>query len=76
MGKQWKQLQTLFLGASKSLKMVTAAVKLRLLPLGGKAMTNLDRGANTILGINTKGNGMYPRDCDQSLKIKFNSEQP
>ena len=40
MGKQW---QTLFLGAPKSLHMVTAAMKLkRLLLLGRKAMTNLD----------------------------------
>ena len=29
MGKQWKQYQTLFLGAPKSLQMVTAAMKLR-----------------------------------------------
>ena len=28
-GKQWKQWQTLFLGASKSLQMVTAAMKLK-----------------------------------------------
>ena len=28
MGKQWKQCQTLFWGASKSLQMVTAAMKL------------------------------------------------
>ena len=28
-GKQWKQCQTLFWGAPKSLKMVTAAVKLK-----------------------------------------------
>ena len=28
-GKQWKQCQTLFLGASKSLQMVTAAMKLK-----------------------------------------------
>ena len=28
MGKQWKQCQTLFLGAPKSLQMVTAAMKL------------------------------------------------
>ena len=27
MGKQWKQCQTLFLGAPKSLQMVTAAMK-------------------------------------------------
>ena len=29
MGKQWKQGQTLFLGAPKSLQMVTAAMKLK-----------------------------------------------
>ena len=28
-GKQWKQCQTLFLGAPKSLQMVTAAIKLK-----------------------------------------------
>ena len=28
-GKQWKQWQTLFLGAPKSLQMVTAAIKLK-----------------------------------------------
>ena len=39
-GKQWKQCQTLFFWAPKSLQMVTAAMKLRL--LGRKVMTNLD----------------------------------
>ena len=29
MGKQWKQWQTLFLGAPKSLQVVTAAMKLK-----------------------------------------------
>ena len=44
MGKQWKQCQTLFFGAPKSLQMVTAAMKLkRRLLLGRKVMTNLDR---------------------------------
>ena len=42
MGKQWKQCQTLFLGAPKSLQMVIAAMKLRRLLLGRKVMTNLD----------------------------------
>ena len=42
MGKQWKQWQTLFWGAPKSLQMVTAAMKLRHLLLGRKSMTNLD----------------------------------
>ena len=42
MGKQCKQWETLFWGASKSLQMVTAAMRLRYLLLGRKAMTNLD----------------------------------
>ena len=42
MGKQWKQWQTLFSWAPKSLWMVTAAMKLRRLLLGRKTMTNLD----------------------------------
>ena len=42
MGKQWKQCQSLFLGAPKSLQIVTVAMKLRRLLLGRKAMTNLD----------------------------------
>ena len=42
MGKQRKQCQTLFLGAPKSLQMVTAAMKLRHLLLGRKVMTDLD----------------------------------
>ena len=39
MGKQWL---TLFFWAPKSLQMVNAAMKLRLLLLGRKVMTNLD----------------------------------
>ena len=42
MGKQWTQCQTLFCWAPKSLRMVTAAMKLRHLLLGRKVMTNLD----------------------------------
>ena len=42
MGKQWKQCQILFFWAPKSLQMVIAAMKLRLLLLGRKVMTNLD----------------------------------
>ena len=49
MRKQWKQCQILFLGALKSLQMVTAAMKLKdayslegSLLLGRKVMTNLD----------------------------------
>ena len=40
--KQWKQCQTLFLGAPKSLQMVTAAMKLKDAYFQRKAMTNLD----------------------------------
>ena len=41
MGKQWKQCQTLFFWAPKSLQMVTAAMKLK--DTGSlEAMTNLD----------------------------------
>ena len=42
MDEKWKQGQTLFPWALKSLWMVTAAMKLRHLLLGRKAMTNLD----------------------------------
>jgi len=41
MGKQWKQFETLFSWAPKSLQTVTAAMKLRHLLLGKKAMANL-----------------------------------
>ena len=43
MGKQWKQLQTLFFWAPKSLQMVSAAMKLKdNLLLGRKVITNLE----------------------------------
>ena len=43
MGKQWKQWQTLFSWAPKSLQMVTAAMKFKKRSLlGRKVMTNLD----------------------------------
>ena len=43
MGRQWKQCQTLFLGAPKSLWMVTAAMKLKdAYSLEKKVKTNLD----------------------------------
>uniref|UniRef100_A0AC11D5R6 Uncharacterized protein n=2 Tax=Ovis aries TaxID=9940 RepID=A0AC11D5R6_SHEEP len=41
-GKQWKQCQTLFLGAPKSLQMVTAAMKLKDAYSLEEVMTNLD----------------------------------
>ena len=44
MEKQWKQWLTLFFGAPKSLRMVTATMKLKdaCLLFGRKVMTNLD----------------------------------
>ena len=41
-GKKWKQWQTLFSWAPKSLQTVTAAMKLRGSLLGRKAITNLN----------------------------------
>ena len=41
-GKQWKQCQTLYFGAPKSLQIVIAAMKLRHVLLGRKVMTNLE----------------------------------
>ena len=42
-GEQWKQCQTLFFGAPKSLQMVTCSHEIkRCLLLGRKVMTNLD----------------------------------
>ena len=42
MGKQWKWCQTLFFWAPKSLQMVTAAMKLKMLTPWKESMTNLD----------------------------------
>ena len=42
MGKQWKQWETLFWGAPKSLQMVTAAMKLKDTYSSDGVMTNLD----------------------------------
>ena len=42
MGKQWKQRQTLFSWAPKSLQILTKAKKLRHLLFGRKVMTNID----------------------------------
>ena len=43
MGKQWKQCQTLFFWAPKSLQIVIAAMKLKELTPWKEVMTNLDR---------------------------------
>ena len=42
MGKQWKQSQTLFFGAPKSLQIVTAAMKLKDAYSLEEVITNLD----------------------------------
>ena len=42
MGKMWKPCQISFSWAAKSMRMVTAATKLRCLLLGRMAMTNLE----------------------------------
>ena len=42
MGKQWKQCQTLFFGAPKSLQLMIAAMKLRPLLIRRKVMINQD----------------------------------
>ena len=42
MGKQWKQCQILFLGAPKSLQMVTATMKLKDVCSLEEKLTNLD----------------------------------
>ena len=59
MGKQWKQCQTLFFEAPKSLQMVTVAMKLKkkkCLLLGRKVMTNLDSMLNRRdITLSTKG---------------------
>ena len=55
MGKQWKLWETLFLGAPKSLQMVTAAITLRHLLLGRKAMTNLGSILNQRHRFSNKG---------------------
>ena len=77
MGKQWKQWQTLFSWAPKSLWMVTATMKLRCLLLGRKAMTNLDsmlkkRHYFANKGLSSQGYGfssshvwMWELDCKE-----------
>ena len=76
MEKQWKQWQTLILGASKSLQMVTAAMKLK------EAMTNLDsilksRDITLPKGPSSQGYGfssghiwMWELDCEESWAPK------
>ena len=57
MGKKWKQWQIFFSRAPKSLRMVTAAMKLRHSLLGRKLMTNLDsilKSRNITLPTNVR----------------------
>ena len=58
MDKQWKQWDILIWGAPKSLQLVTAAMKLRRLPLGKKVMTNL-------------GSILKSRDITLSTKVRL-----
>ena len=68
MGKQFKEWQTLFSWAPKSLQMLTAAMKLKSLLLGRKAMTNLD----SIL----KSRGIaLPRTCIiRSIPVNWSNQ--
>ena len=65
--KQWKQCQTLFLGAPKSLQMVTAAMKLKdAYSLGRKVMTNLDsilKSRDITLPINEARTPLRRQPC-------------
>ena len=62
--EMWKQWQTLFLGALKSLQIVTAAMKLRCLLLGRKVMTNLD-------SVLKSRDIILPTKVQQTLPTKF-----
>ena len=83
MGSQWKQCQSLFFWAPKSLQMVTAAMKIkRRLFLGRKVMTNLDsilksRHYFANKGPCSQGYGfssghvwMWELDCEESWVLK------
>ena len=82
MGKQWKQWETLFSWAPKSLKIVTATMKLRRLLFGRIVMTNLDsifksRDYISNKGPSSKGYGfsrghvwMWELDCEESWAPK------
>ena len=83
MGKQWKQWETLFWGAPKSLQMVTAAMKLKdAYSLEGK-MTNLDsifkkqryyfanKGPSSqVYGFSSGHVWMWELDCEESWAPK------
>ena len=82
MGKQWKQRQTLFSWALKSLQMVSAAMKLKdALLLGRKAMTNLDGVLNSRdITVPTKAHIVKPMvlsvviyGCESSATKKVES---
>ena len=69
MGKEWKQCQTLCLGAPKSLQMVTAAMKLKdTLLLGRKVMTNID-------SMLKKWRHSFANKCPSSQSYGFSSSQ-
>ena len=83
MGKQWKQWQTLYFCASKSLRMAIAAMKLKdTYSLGRKVMTNLDsifksRHYFVNKGPSSQGYGfssghvwMWELDCEEGWAPK------
>ena len=84
MGKQWKQCQTLFLGAPKSLQMVTAAMKLKdAYSLEGKLWPTYDQHIKkqryhfANKGPSSQGYGfssshvwMWELDCEESWALK------
>ena len=79
-GKQWKQWETLFWGTPKSLQMVTAAMKLRCLLLGRKAVTDLFQFSCSVMFDSLQPHepqharplclsptpGVYPNSCPLS----------
>ena len=70
MGKQWL---TLFLGAPKSLQMVTVAMKLRLLLLGREVVTNILKYVFLIIKIIKKQRHYFANKGPSSKGYGFSS---
>ena len=73
MGKQWKHWLTLFLGAPKSLKMMTVAMKLRLLLLGREVVTNILKYVILIIKIIKKQRHYFANKGPSSQGYGFSS---
>ena len=73
MGKQWKHWLTLFLGAPKSLKMMTVAMKLRLLLLGREVVTNILKYVILIIKIIKKQRHYFANKGPSSKGYGFSS---